>query len=127
MDEASSDFDFHDPSVLRAAADVLDATAAEQEIKLDASAASYSSASNAYAMLPGATQNEDEPEAQPQPVANSRGPRWPPDSSRTWRGAPTQRVASAVARLSATVCRRHLRVCGRRIPRCADAMPAGDV
>ena len=37
MEESS---DFHDPSAMGAAAEVLDATAAEEEIKLDASAAS---------------------------------------------------------------------------------------
>eukprot|EP01043_Picozoa_sp_COSAG02_P057618 COSAG02_NODE_7026_length_3222_cov_2.616394_1_plen_706_part_00 len=60
----SSEFDFHDPSALGEgyAADVLDATAAEQEINRDASAPSPSSASNAYAMLPGAAQSPGEPE-----------------------------------------------------------------
>lgn len=52
--------DFHDPSVMGAAAgDMLDATAAEQQIKLDASAASHSSASSNY-VLPGAAPSGDE-------------------------------------------------------------------
>jgi hypothetical protein len=67
--EASSDFT--DPSVLDG---VLDATAAEQEIKLDASGnASSNASSNAYAMLPGAAGvSEDEPELQPRPPQQRR-------------------------------------------------------